>query len=731
MITRLLLMSGAALALPALAATTPAGEDEIETVTVYALRPTPVARVAAAVTVIDQASIERALATDIKQLVRYEPGLVARRDPFRFGVDGISVRGLGGNRVRIEVDGISAASSFSVGAYANVGRSFIDLAFVERVEILRGPASSLYGSDAIGGIVAIRSIGPAALLESASQAVAARLAAGYQSEDQGWNASAIAAGRLGPGNWLMGYVHREGREMDTAAAVRPNPRQYQSDSVLLKYEIASFPGGPLGITAEGGRTRQETAVNAFIGTPPRFVYTTALDGKDWNQRQRYSVSQALDHVGVFGNLEWRLYGQDVDTRQDSYETRTAAPPRTPPLQIDRQFRLRERSAGFELSAVRSWRGGGIVHELVSGVEAERRRIDERRDGLQTNLLTGIPTNVILGETMPVRDLPVSDVSEIGLFAQDEMALGDSRWRLIPALRLDYYALQPRVDLIYHGSSAGRGPASLHDVSFTPKLGLSYRITESASAFFQYARGFRAPPPGDVNFGFQVLLLNYEAVPNPDLRPERSDGYELGMRWHSPLLEWHASLYYNDYRDFIESKINLGADPLTGMTQFQSRNVEAARIWGGEGGLVLRADPDASRLAGWSGRLGGSWARGRDVTRSQPLNSVGPASAVIALRFDASSGSWGSELVTTSVAAKRDIDHSRARLHATPAYTTIDWRFNLRFGSSGLLLDAGIANIGNRSYIEWEDIRGRAQDDPLVPYYTRPARSYSLGLRWEY
>lgn len=730
MIPRLLVMSGAVLALPALAATTPAEQSDVETVTVYALRPTPVARVAAAVTVIDQAVIERSLANDIKQLVRYEPGLVVRQDPFRFGLDSISVRGLGGNRVRVEVDGIPAASGFAVGAYADTGRSVVDMAFVDRVEIMRGPASSLYGSDAIGGIVAIRTLRPATLLEATSNPVVARVAAGYQSEDQGWRASAIVAGTAGPGALLLGYVRREGREAQSAATIRPNPRRYQSDSALLKYVIDAFSGGPLGITAEGGRVRQDTAVDAFIGTAPRFVYTTALHGEDQSERYRFSVAQSLDQAGVFGNVQWRLYWQATDTQQDSFETRSAAPPRTPPLQIERRFNFEERTAGLELSAVRSWQGAGVRHELVSGVEAVRRRIGEGRDGSQTNLLTGVPTNSILGEVMPVRDLPITNVTELGVFAQDEIALGDSRWTLIPALRFDYYALQPQVDAIYLEDNPAASPVSLRDASLTPKLGVTYRFSAAVSAFFQYARGFRAAPPGDVNFGFQVPLLNYAALPNPDLQPETSDGYELGLRWRGPWLELHGSVYYNDYRDFIESKINLGVDPVSGVTQFQSRNVETARIWGGEAGLAVRADPNAERLAGWSGRFSASWARGRDLSRAQPLNSVGPASAVTALRFDAPSGQWGGELIATVVAAQRDIDRTRVDLQGTAGYLTLDWRFNVRLGSA-LLLDGGVFNIANRAYIEWEDIRGRAANDPLVPYYTRPGRSYALNVRREF
>src|SRR5512139_3908408 len=143
-----------------------APSQELETVTVYARRIVPVAQVAAMVSVIPQETIERTLVTDVKQLVRYEPGLSVRSDPFRFGTDTISVRGIGGNRVAVEVDGVPAAGGFAVGNFADSGRSFVDPAFLQRVEVLRGPASALYGSDAIGGVVAMTTVSPGSVLDA-------------------------------------------------------------------------------------------------------------------------------------------------------------------------------------------------------------------------------------------------------------------------------------------------------------------------------------------------------------------------------------------------------------------------------------------------------------------------------------------------------------------------------------------------------------------------------------
>lgn len=711
------------------AASADAVNAEIDTVTVYARRLTPVTRVAAAVTVIDQARIERTLAADVKDLVRYEPGLTVRNDPFRFGLDTFSVRGLGGNRVAVEIDGIPAAGGFAVGSYSDTGRSFVDIAFIDRVEFLRGPASSLYGSDAIGGIVAMTTLVPSSLLSQASGTLGVRTEAGYGDVDHGWHVAALGAAQAGPGSLLLGYVRREGTSLDTAASVEPDPRDYASDSVIAKYRFDAVAGGPLTVAAEGGRVHQDTSVQAFLGVG-RFATTTRLAGDDSVRRYRLSVDHALPAGGWYDGLDWRVYVQGVDTRQDSYETRNAVPPRTPPLQIDRQFSFDERAIGAEAIFVGARSAGRYRHDLAYGVEASQSRIDERRDGLQTNLTNGVSTSTILGEVLPVRDLPVSDVTEIGVFAQDEISSPQGRWTLVPALRVDYHDLAPRADATYREDNPSSTPVGLRDVSLAPKLGVTYQFSDELGGFFQYARGFRAPPPEEVNIGLEIPLFNVRAVPNPDLQAEKSDGFEVGLRWRTAAVSLTASVYDNEYRDFIESKVNLGPDPGTGATLFQSQNVAQARIYGAELSVTLRGEAISPALDGWSGRLAAAWMRGKDLVQHEPLNSVDPPSAVLGLRYDASSGRWGSELTLTAVEAKTSVDDTPVVLYETGGYATLDWVANVYLGR-GLSLNAGVFNLTDTNYIEWTDVRGRAANDPLIPYYTRPGRNAAVTLHWAF
>ncbi|MGH7572912.1 MAG: TonB-dependent receptor plug domain-containing protein, partial [Gemmatimonadota bacterium] len=114
--------------------------------------------VPAPVTVIDKAELERRQAAKPGDLFALEPGLeVEGSGPF-LGLP--VVRGLSGNRVLLLVDGQRLNNSREAVNFGGVQPSLVDVAEIEEIEVLRGPASVLYGTDALGGIVNIRTRKP-------------------------------------------------------------------------------------------------------------------------------------------------------------------------------------------------------------------------------------------------------------------------------------------------------------------------------------------------------------------------------------------------------------------------------------------------------------------------------------------------------------------------------------------------------------------------------------------
>ena len=214
----------------------------LPTITVSAtLNPRPLAEVAPDVSVINREDMDRHLVDSLRDLIHYEPGVSVTSTPGRYGQDGFSIRGLGGNRVRIELDGVPVSDSYSFGSMLSSGRNTVDLDSIKRVEIVRGPASSLYGSDALGGVVSYVTKDPADYLR-AGRGHYLSLKGQYDTVDRGSATSAtFAAGNARNGFMVLG-THREAAQpnnmgdVDSADAsrTRPDPQRLLGNNLLVK-----------------------------------------------------------------------------------------------------------------------------------------------------------------------------------------------------------------------------------------------------------------------------------------------------------------------------------------------------------------------------------------------------------------------------------------------------------------------------------------------------------------
>jgi hemoglobin/transferrin/lactoferrin receptor protein len=144
-------------------------EPKLKEVVVAATRTEAEAdKVPATITRITREDIDRRLPADEADLFAGEPDIAFGRDARRFGATRPNIRGIDDNRVLQLVDGIRLPSFYNGGGPTNFTMNAplgTSIEFLKRVEVLRGPASSLYGSDAIGGVVGYLTPDPADLLE--------------------------------------------------------------------------------------------------------------------------------------------------------------------------------------------------------------------------------------------------------------------------------------------------------------------------------------------------------------------------------------------------------------------------------------------------------------------------------------------------------------------------------------------------------------------------------------
>lgn len=691
--------------------------------------PEPLSQVVSSVSLVDRETFESRLAVDAADLLRHVPGLRMDAEPNRFGSQGVSIRGLGGNRVRVEIDGVPLPEAFAVGQFASAGRDFGELAGIERIEVLRGPASTLYGSDALAGIVAVRTREADSLLAMSGGDRHFGLQAGYAGRD--------ASRQLGFTHAFAGADGLEGvlvaslREAGTPGnrsrtpAEDANPTEREARSLLGKLGRGFGAHGRWQLAFEHQRSDVQTDVVSQRFAPGRFTTTYGLRGDDAQRRDRISLKANWESASFgFDRIEALLYGQRSETRQDTEQFRLAD--RATPFESLRwrRFDFTQRDLGLDVLGMRSFRTGAATHELLAGLELEHTRYRGERDGIEIDLRTGESSTVVLGERFPVRDFPTSIGERRAVFVQDEIGLG--RFALIPGLRYDQYRLDARPDAMFTEDYPGFDVVDGSEDSLTGKLGLRFAATDRSQLFLQYARGFRAPPFSDLNIGLSLNLLNYEVRPNPDLTPETSHGIEAGWRHAGQRVHTALSVYRNDYRDLIESRANLGADPTTGALVFQSVNRDRARIEGVELELEWDLAGLADTLEGFRLRGALATADGRDTRRDQPLNSVDPDTAVLGLNYAAGNGRWGAEFIATGVRGRGALDESAGALFAPPGHAVFDafawWQMHEQ-----VRLNLGLFNLGDRRYWRWANVRGLAATTPNMGFYTQPGRSVSVAV----
>lgn len=711
--------------------------DRLNAITVTATRsPKHLLEVPATVSVIGAAEIEDDLHEDIKDLVRFEPGVSVTNSPSRFtaagsstgrdGNAGFTIRGLGGNRVVIETDGIRLPDAYSLGPQS-VGRGdYADLDLIKSVEILRGPASALYGSDGLAGAVSFATKDPDDLLKL-GQSVGGRARIGWSGADNGWAESAMIAARQGDVSTLLAYTRRDSQEQKNQGTnysrntdrTAPNPQTSDANAVLAKLLWTPGVGHRIRFTIDHQDRNTATDALTAIAKPPATgplagTATLGLQAFDELRRDRFSIDHHYEGDGTIRRASWTIYHQTSRTRQYAAEDRNTSADRT------RDNRFDNRVTGANASIEAALGGPGFSNTVLLGGDWSRTHQVGTRDG----------TVASAGDSFPSRGFPITDYTLAGLFLQDEISFGEGRLVLYPAIRFDHYSLDPKADPLYTGLLASQSKDHV-----SPKFGAVAWATPTVGLFANYASGFRAPTPSQVNNGFSNPTQFYSSIPNPSLKPETSQTIEGGIRLRDLRLRGarlSASLtgFAGWYKDFIDQvEITGTASPTpTNPWIFQYVNLGRVRISGVEGKL------DADLGDGFGANLAAGYTEGRTTSIAgdrTPLSSIDPFKLVGGVRYRDQQRRFGGQIIGTWSVAKKQSDISNTEGCSPNCYTPggfvlLDATAFIKL-TDAAALRAGIFNIFDRKYIWWSDVRGVANTSAILDSYTQPGRNVSASL----
>ena len=216
-----------------------------------------------------------------------------------------------------------------------------------------------------------------------------------------------------------------------------------------------------------------------------------------------------------------------------------------------------------------------------------------------------------------------------------------------------------------------------------------------------------------------ILFGYQTIPNPDLKSETSDSFELTIRGDYPYVKFSVAGYYNRYHDFIETFADDGIDPVTGLIRFQSQNLSRAEIYGVEGRMELPLGAYTPCLNGWSVRNSIGYTVGNDLVSDVGLNSVDPLKIISSLRYDAPDNRWGVELIGTYVDEKHRVDFLTSPDQFVPdSYFAVDLIAYANL-SRNLTANVGVYNLTDEGYFVWQDVIGLSGSRPDIGRFAQP------------
>jgi hemoglobin/transferrin/lactoferrin receptor protein len=486
---------------------------------------------------------------------------------------------------------------------------------------------------------------------------------------------------------------------------------YNNRYVLAKAILTINPYQQLGLTLESQQRSQATEVYSARAVPSyRPFSTTSFSTKDRIRRERVSLEHRYTDLSapLIQKSETRIYLQDAQINQFATEERYRAGERT--RNNTYQTNVMGFATQFESNLSRV-----LEQRLTYGLDWSQANIQGVRDGT-------VPP---YGGVFPDKPFPDTVYTLSGAFLQSEIELGDLT--ITPGVRFDYYRIAPSTDHQGQGKDRPGSQATTTDGNaLTPRLGAVWSLHPMFAPYAQYAQGFRAPTPDQVNNGFRNLASGYTSIGNSGLKPEYAESLEIGVRGDHQAFNYSLSAFNNRYKNFISQEIVGGLGRPSNPTIYQYVNLTDAHIQGLVAKVKWRFDQYWGLETGFAYLKGDSTIRGK----KQPLNSIQPLNMLLGLRYDRES--WGARANWLWNAGKSPtrIAESSPTQFAPPAYGTLDlgvfWK-----PQANITLNANVNNLFNTHYWRWSDVSGLANNSAIKDAYSAPGRNIQLSIRVDF
>lgn len=554
----------------------------------------------------------------------------------------VNIRGLEGPRVLTTIDGIPIPFIDDGARDSDGGTDSFDFSALSTIDIVRGADSSRAGGGALGGAVVLNTLEPEDLIgEGKTWGGIFKFA--YDGEDGSLGGSAAVAARYDNTAVLFQGGYKKGNEQESNGDVggysttrtEADPADYDQNNLLFKGRQYTDSGHTFGFTAE--RFDRDKDIDFLSGQSLTGNYRPGdYDKLDNTRRERVSLDyefEATDDNAWFDSAFATIYWQRLlrESGADAYRSTSVIG------EYSRLNEAEEEDFGASGYVDKSFDTGSLQHKVTLGGEFAIGKLRQYSSGEDSCDTAPSPTCNFLHTNQS--DSPDVDSRKVGIYLQDRISIGDGPFALTPALRLDWYDYSPENTAAYMRNPLYEGlPPGQSDLALSPKLLATYQAAEEVELFAQWAMAFRPPTAEELylTYGAPGSYLN---IGNPNLKPETSNGFEIGANLGDEELGGGLRVFYNRYRDFIDERRS--TDPTgtypRGITEAINRaNVSIHGVEFSSHKVFANGIHVRTALA---------YAYGRDLDTDEVLGSVAPLKGVLNVGY--ATETWGADVILTA------------------------------------------------------------------------------------
>ena len=573
------------------------------------------------------------------------------------------IRGLKGSSILHLVDGMRLNNAIFRSAPTQYF-ALVPVTAVERVEVLRGTPTSLYGNDAVGGVVQLVTRVPG--FEGAEKQVRGEVSALFDSAELGKTvraaidagnnalASSFSAEYMKTGNRRTGSGDRIGPSGYESKAARLAIAGNLSDdrSWLFDAHYLEQPETPRVDELVPGFGQSEPSSSEFFFAPNRRIFVHG----------RYTVTDGLAGLDWNTDVAWQRIDDDRVSRD-----------------FEATDRRRESNSsdlyGLTLSASRLTNAGS----WIVGAEFYHDEVGSQR--VEDDLLSGT------SQTLASRFPDGSEVRQAALYGNVQRQVAD-RHNLSFGVRVSN-------DDVTLPATAVSGAADINSTDLSGDLGWIFDATESWHLLANVGLGFRAPNVFDLGT-LGNRPGNRFNVPNTTLDSERVAQADLGVRYRTDRMRFDLMVYALRYDDRITS-VGTGDVTPDGRDVVQSVNAAESSIRGVEAGVDVRISDALSARAVLNYSWGEQEVSGSDA---EPADRIPPLNGNVALSYDAGRNyrleSWVRFADAQDRLSARDIRDSRIDPQGTPGWAIIGARLEKEYAQRWLL-SVAVNNLLDKRY----------------------------------